>query len=265
MARRYDAIVVGGGHNGLTCAAYLARAGARVMVLERRPVVGGAAVTEEPWPGYRVSTASYVVSLFQPDIVEHLQLGRFGYHIYPLDPAEFVPFPDGRYLMFWEDPPKRAEEIAKFSPRDAQAYIGYGQAMSAMATVVRPLLSRVPPGIQLRTFDDVREAVGLGLHLFRHRKDLARLVDLMTLSVSDFLDDWFESDQVKGALAYGGIIGSWAGPMSPGTAYVLLHHRMGEAAGSRGGWGFRPGRHGRAVERHRRLGQSGRRGDTDRR
>jgi phytoene dehydrogenase-like protein len=231
-------VVVGGGHNGLVCAAYLGRAGRRVLLLERRHLLGGAAVTEEVWPGYRVSTASYVVSLLQPDIVDYLQLPRFGYHLYPLDPAEFVPFPDGRYLLYWEDPAERAREISKFSPRDAEAYAAYDAAMSDLVRVVRPLLARVPPGVHLRSWQDVREAAGLGVHLVRHRRDVARLVDLMTMSVADFLDDWFEDESVKGALAYGGVIGSWAGPMSPGTAYVLLHHRMGEAAGSRGGWGF---------------------------
>ena len=230
--------MIGGGHNGLVCGAYLARAGHRVLILERRSLVGGAAVTEEPWPGYRVSTASYVVSLLQDDIVEYLQLPRFGYHVYPLDPAEFVPFPDGRYLLYWEDPERRAAEIARFSHRDASAYERYDRAMTDLVRIVRPLLSKVPPSIHLSSWSDLREAAGLGWHVFRHRKDLARLVDLMTMSVADFLDEWFEDPSVKGALVYGGVIGSWAGPLSPGTAYVLLHHRMGETAGSRGGWGF---------------------------
>jgi phytoene dehydrogenase-like protein len=238
MTNRYDVVVIGAGHNGLVCAAYLARRGRRVLVLERRHLVGGATVTEELWPGFRVSTASYVVSLLQPDIVEYLQLPRFGYHVYPLDPAEFVPFPDGRYLLYWDDPAERAREIAKFSARDAESYVAYDRALSELVRIVRPLLSRVPPSPDLRTWSDLREATGLGIHLFRHRRDLARLVDLMTMSVGDFLDDWFEDESVKGALAYGGVIGAWAGPMSPGTAYVLLHHRMGETAGARGGWGF---------------------------
>ena len=125
-ASRYDVVIVGGGHNGLVCAAYLARAGARVLVLERRSILGGAAVTEEPWPGFRVSTASYVVSLLQPDIVRYLQLPRFGYHVYPLDPAEFVPYPDGRYLLFWEDPVAAGRARSRSSPRRTPtAYIEY--------------------------------------------------------------------------------------------------------------------------------------------
>ena len=238
MATSYDSIVVGGGHNGLVCAAYLARAGQRVTVLERRPRVGGAAVTEEVWPGYRVSVLSYVVSLLRPDIVRDLDLHRFGYQVYPLDPAYFMPFPDGRSLFLWEDTQRAAAEIARFSPHDAAAYLEYDRSLTSLVAVVRPLLDAIPPSVQMRSLDDVRHALSLGSHLLRHRRDLARLVDAMTLSVADFLDEWFEDPAVKGALCPGGVIGAWAGPHSPGTAYVLLHHRMGEAAGQRGGWAF---------------------------
>jgi phytoene dehydrogenase-like protein len=236
--RRYDAVIVGGGHNGLVCAAYLARAGQRVLVLERREVVGGAAVTEEPWPGFRVSTASYVVSLLQPTIVRDLALRRHGYHVYPLDPAYFTPFPDGRGILMWDEPRKASREIAKLSRRDAGAFIEYQHDLSELADFVRPLLLRAPPSLELRSLDDLREALFVGLHLLRHRRLMSKVIDLMTMSVADFLDRYFTDDAVKGALCPGGVIGMWGGPMSPGSAYVLLHHRMGEVGGYTGAWGF---------------------------
>jgi phytoene dehydrogenase-like protein len=235
---RYDVAVIGGGHNGLVCAAYLARAGLRVVVLERRHLVGGAAVTEEPWPGYRVSTASYVVSLLQPKIVRDLGLHRHGYRVLPLDPAYFMPFPDGRSVLMWDDPRRAAESIATLSRRDAAAYIGYHRDLDELSAFVRPLLLRVPPRIPMRSLDDVRAALTLGGHLVRHRRSLAKVAELMTMSVADFLDQYFTDESVKGALAPGGVIGIWGGPMSPGSAYVLLHHRMGGAGGIRGAWGF---------------------------
>jgi phytoene dehydrogenase-like protein len=234
----YDAIVVGGGHNGLVCAAYLARAGLDVVVLERRALVGGAAVTEELWPGYKVSTASYVVSLMSPKVVADLELARFGYHVYALDPAYFAPFPDGRGLLMWDEPRRAAQEIARFSRRDAAAFVEYSNTLSDLAALVRPLLLRVPPSVRLQSLTDVKEAVALGGYIGRRRRSLGRVVDLMTMSVADFLDEYFEHPSVKGAVGFGGTIGAWGGPMSPGSAYVLLHHRIGEVAGMRGAWGF---------------------------
>jgi phytoene dehydrogenase-like protein len=236
--RRYDAIIIGGGHNGLVCAAYLAKSGASVVVLERRPLVGGAAVTEEPWPRFRVSTASYVVSLMVPRIVKDLGLERHGYEVYPLDPSYFTPFPDGRGILMWEDPRRAADEVAKFSRSDAEAYLRYDEDLEALSRFVRPLLLRIPPSMVRPTIGALKEYLSLGRHARRHRRVLPRLMDLMTMSVADFLDDYFEHDAIKGALAPGGVIGIWGGPMSPGSAYVLLHHRMGEAAGGRGAWGF---------------------------
>lgn len=237
-ARTYDAIVIGGGHNGLVFASYLARAGVSVLVLERRHLLGGAAVTEEPWPGFKVSTASYVVSLLVPQIVQDLRLAKHGYEIYPLDPSYFMPFPDGRGLLVWEDARRAADEIATFSRKDAEAYVRYDRDLETLAEFIRPLLLRVPPSIGSPSLGALREFLSLGQHVRRHRRLLPRVMDLMTMSVADFLDEYFEHEAVKGALAPGGVIGMWGGPMSPGSAYVLLHHRMGQAAGTGGAWGF---------------------------
>ncbi|MDQ3751723.1 MAG: NAD(P)/FAD-dependent oxidoreductase [Actinomycetota bacterium] len=238
MNSTYDAVVIGGGHNALVCAAYLGRAGHKVVVLERRHILGGAAATEELWPGYKVSTASYVVSLMSNEIERELDLAGHGYHVYPIDPSAYYVSHDGPGILLWDEPDKAARAISKLSGHDADAYLRYSRDMSELAALVRPLLFRIPPDVGIRSIGELREATGLGRYTFAHRKDVARLVDLMTLSVADFLDRYFEHEAVKGALAFGGVIGSWGGPMSPGSAYVLLHHRMGEAGGVRGGWGF---------------------------
>jgi phytoene dehydrogenase-like protein len=235
---QYDAVVVGGGHNGLVCAAYLARAGMKTIVLERRHLVGGAAVTEEVWPGFGVSTASYVVSLLSARVVRQLDLPKYGYHVYPLDPAYFAPFPDGSGFLLWDDPARAAEEIGKINARDGRAYLEYNRELGELADLVRPLLYRRPPDPGVRSLADVVEALSLGRYAFGHRRSISRLVDLMTMSCADYLDRFFVDEQVKGALAPGGVIGMWGGPMSPGSAYVLLHHRMGEIDGVTGGWGF---------------------------
>ena len=245
---KYDAIVIGGGHNGLVCAAYLARSGQRVLVVEKRQKVGGAAATEEVWPGFRVSILSYVVSLLRPAIVSELQLARFGYHVYPLDPAYFMPFPDGRGLLYWEDLDRAQAEIGKFSEHDALALAAYDREIGRLVAVVRPLLDRIPPSVRPRSAAEIVDALSLTRHLLRNRGEMSALVDIMTMSVADYLDQWFDDEAVKGALCPGGVIGAWAGPRSPGTAYVLLHHRIGEVGGYRGGWGFVRGGMGQLSE-----------------
>ena len=237
-ANHYDAIVVGGGHNGLVCAAYLARTGARVVVLERRHLLGGASVTEETWPGYRVSSAAYVVSLFAQEIVTELGLPRYGYHVYPLDPAYCAPFPDGSSFLVWDDPARAAEEIARISPSDGRAYLAYSAELNDMAELIRPLLFKLPPEIALKRGSDIGHALNLAAYVTRRRRELARLVDIMTMSAADYLARYFTDERVMGGLCAGGVIGAWGGPMSPGTAYVLLHHRMGEVVGITGAWGF---------------------------
>jgi phytoene dehydrogenase-like protein len=237
----FDAVIVGGGHNGLVCATYLARAGLKTVVLERRHLVGGAAVTEEPWPGYRVSTASYVVSLLPERIVTELSLRRHGYHVYPLDPAYFAPFLDGSGILVWEDPRAAAEEISKISKADGAAYPRYCRDVSELAQMIRPLLAKIPPDPALRSARDLPAAAGMMGYLLRRRGGAAGLVDLMTMSCADFLGRYFTDERILGALSPGGVIGMWGGPMSPGSAYVLLHHRMGEVDGVGGCWGFARG------------------------
>lgn len=236
MGREFDAIVGGAGHNGLVCAAYLAKTGLKVLVLERRHVIGGACVTEELWPGYRVSTASYVMSLLQPRIIQELELRKYGFEVLPTDNL-FVPFPDGRYFVFWDDLNKTCAEIAKFSRKDAEAYPAFNALLQDAAGFVRELLWMTPPNPASRRLRDQKDLVALLWRVRRLRNRLFRFVDLFTESIGDFLDRFFESDQVKAVLAYYGSIGTFAGPRTPGTAYVLLHHLMGEHEGA-GGWGF---------------------------
>jgi phytoene dehydrogenase-like protein len=231
-----DVIVVGGGHNGLACAAYLARAGLDVLVLERRGIVGGAAATEEPWPGYRVSSASYVVSLMPPRIERELELRRHGYRVSLIDPDYWLPYPDGSSLTLWGDVGRTAEEIARFSKKDADAYVDFDRYFDRLGRLLRDLLFVVPPNLTLR---DAVSWLRLGARL-RHwtGREVAEVVRLFTMSGADFLDEWFEDVRVKGALATQSIIGAWCGPMSPGSAYVLLHHWVGEVDGHAGAWGW---------------------------
>jgi len=236
---KYDAVIVGGGHNGLVTAAYLGRAGRKVLVLERRELVGGCAVTEEIWPGYRVSTAAYLTSLLQERIVRELELPRYGYRVDAKDPAFFSAFPDGRHFFMWQDRTKTLAEIAKFSRRDAEVYPAYEDLLERISQVVEGLLLTTPPNFPPRTgmdFIDYLKLVGRVRGL--STKDVVALVKIFTQSAAEFLDEWFESEQVKVTLATDGVIGANGGPRSPGTAYILLHHCMGGVAGHRGLWGF---------------------------
>lgn len=239
MNRQYDVLIIGGGHNGLVTAGYLARTGLKVLVLERRSVVGGACVTEQPWPGYKVSTLSYLCSLLQPRIISDLKLRDFGYHIYPKDPSFFTAFPDGRHIFFWQDMQRTVSEIAKFSPRDAELYPKYELELAKLAEWVESILLETPPNIVRRKMADLMTLGKLGLKSLKLGDEgLVRMVKIMTQSVRDFLDERFESDEIKTTLATDGVIGTNGGPATPGTAYILLHHVMGGAAGPRGLWGF---------------------------
>jgi phytoene dehydrogenase-like protein len=236
---KFDAIIIGAGHNGLVTAAYLARAGRKVLVLEKRELVGGCAVTEEIWPGYRVSTASYLTSLLQERIIRELELPRFGYQVDAKDPAFFSPFPDHRYLFMWQDRAKTLAEIAKFSKHDAEVFPDYEAHLERLSEVVESLLLTTPPEFPPRgpgDFIDYLKLLGK-LHKLS-RKEIVGLVKIFTKSAADFLDEWFESDEIKVTLATDGVIGANGGPRSPGTAYILLHHVMGSVGGHRGLWGF---------------------------
>jgi phytoene dehydrogenase-like protein len=239
MSRRYDAIIIGGGHNGLVTAAYLARAGRKTLVLERREMVGGCAVTEEIWPGFRVSTAAYLTSLMQERIVRELELPRFGYQVDAKDPAFFSVFPDGRHFFMWQDRDRTLQEIAKYSKHDAEVYPAYEDLLERISRVVEGLLLTAPPDFPPQRPGDFIEYLKLAGRLRGlSRGDLVALVKVFTQSAAEFLDEWFESEQVKVTLATDGVIGANGGPRSPGTAYILLHHCMGGVAGHRGLWGF---------------------------
>jgi phytoene dehydrogenase-like protein len=246
---KFDAAIIGAGHNGLVCAAYLARAGKKVCVLERRHVLGGCATTEELWPGYKVSTAAYVISLFLPLIIRELKLKEYGLKILPRNPSSFTPLPDGRSLLLGPDPDLCRREISKFSAADAEAYPRYNAFLERVAQVLEPVLSQAAPdplplpeswrdigfGKRLR---DLKKLWGLRSALAELGDDLPATVELLTAAARPILDRWFETDVLKATLATDAIIGAFLAISSPGSAYVLLHHVMGEAGGARGVWGY---------------------------
>jgi len=223
---RYDAIVVGAGHNGLIAAGYLAKAGKKVLVLERRSIIGGATVTEEWFPGYHLSTCSYVCNLLLPEVITDLELERHGYEVRPFDPQYFVPFPDGSYFMSFLDGRKTREQIAKFSQRDVAGYDAYWAMWDRILERMRPLLLQPAP-----TWDQIESR-------FSGPQGQEDWRTLTRKSIAELLDEYFESEQIKAPLSTGGVIGVNAGPMSPGTAYVKYHHLIGSIGGHQGAWGF---------------------------
>jgi phytoene dehydrogenase-like protein len=239
MPPEYDAIIVGGGHNGLAASAYLGRAGLKTLVLERRDVLGGAAVSEHPWPGYTVSTLSYVLSLMPPEVIRELELHRHGLTLYPLSADYYVPFPDGSHLLLTKDPAQAKAEISKFSRKDADAWPVFSAYLARIAQIVRPLLLMTPPAVGAKSPADLLELARFAWKLKGlDVKTTGDFVKVMTLSVAELLDEWFESPQVKAARCVSGAIGTYGGPYTPGTAYVLLHHYIGEVDGQMAEWAF---------------------------
>ena len=238
--RKYDAIVIGGGHNGLTTAAYLARGGKKVLVLERRHVLGGAAVTEEIFPGFKFSVCSYVVSLLKPNIIRDLELPRFGLELVPLE-STFTPL-EGDYLIRWADHDLTRRELYRHSPNDAEAYDRFGQTMSQIGMAVRPILNTIAPDPTKLGLSGARTLMELGRHFKTLGPDkFEQIAKLMTMSSADFLDEWFEFEPLKATMSASGIIGTFMGPKSPGSAYVMLHHYMGDIDGAFRAWGFQRG------------------------
>jgi phytoene dehydrogenase-like protein len=242
--KKHDVVIIGGGHNGLVCAAYLARAGRRVLVLERRERVGGAAMSEEVFPGFRFSVFSYVVSLLRPEIIRDLELPRHGLHILPLE-STLTPLPNGNYLAQWNDHDQNRRELARHSRRDAEAYDEFGLELHQMARLIKPILGLAPPDPASMHPRELLDLARLGRYFRRlSKKQFNSLWRLLTMSAAEYLDQWFEAEVLKATKSASGIIGTMLGPRSPGTAYVLLHHYMGELDGVFRAWGFAKGGNG---------------------
>lgn len=242
MSKKYDAIIIGGGHNGLINAAYLAKAGKKVLVLEKRHVLGGAAVSEEIHPGFTYSVCSYVVSLFRPHIIRELDLVKHGYNIIPMD-SSFQPLPDDDFgLCRWGDGAKSRREIARFSKKDSEVYGEFSKVMTHMAKLAKEVIDHPAPDVASINPKELASLLRMGKVFKNLGPELLQMnTKLLTMSSADFLDLWFESDILKGPMAVSGIIGTFLGVRSPGTAYVLLHHYMGELDGAFRSWGFSKG------------------------
>ena len=241
MAQSYDAIVIGGGHNGLTCAAYLAKAGRKVLVLEQRYLVGGAAVSEEKFPGFKFTVYSYVVSLLRPEVIRELELAKHGLQIVPLD-AVWVPKEDGDELALYSDPASLREEIKRHSKRDAEMIPKYNKMMYKIVGAVKPILGYVPPNPANPGLRGIRTLSDFLKHLQSlDKQTFQQFSKIMTMSADDFLAEWIETDVIRAVMGISGIIGTKLGVKSPGTAYVLLHHYMGELDGAFTAWGSQKG------------------------
>jgi phytoene dehydrogenase-like protein len=237
----WDAIIAGGGHNGLVTAAYLARAGLRTVVVEKNDWVGGAAVSRELFPGFTYSNCSYVSSLFRPEIMRDLDLPAHGLQILPYEGGAVLQ-EDGGYLGMFRDHDANRREFARHSPRDAEAYDRYARDILRHCRFIRPLLMRTPPDPSGFRPRDLSELAWLGRKVFEMSEtQISDMIRFWTMSISDFLDEYFESPVIKAYMAVSAIIGTALGPMSPGSAYVLLHHYMGDVDGNVGAWGFARG------------------------
>lgn len=247
--KRYDCVVIGGGHNGLVAAAYLAKAGKSVCVLERRHVLGGCATTEELWPGYKVSTAAYVVSLLLPEIIRDLRLKQYGFTILPRSPSSYTPLLDGRSLLMGPDRDQTLQQIAKFSRRDAEAFPKYEALLERIAAAIEPVLAKTPPDVLplskawrkvgvTKRFRDTSRLWEMYQALAELGDDLPEAVEIVTGAARPILERWFEAEVLRATIATDAVIGAFAPSSSPGTAYVLLHHVMGTAGGARGIWGY---------------------------
>lgn len=252
----FDIVIIGAGHNGLTCAGYLARAGLRVKVVERRGVVGGAAVTEEFHPGFRNSVCSYVVSLLNPKVIRELELARYGLEIIDRDSGSYSALPGGKHLLLSRDMETAKREIGKFSNRDASAYEAFDREIVAMAEVLREIALETPPNLG-GGWHDLWRALKLGNRLRRlSAQQQGAFAELMTMSIGDYLDRWFESDPIKGDLGFEGIVGNMVSPYHPGSAYVLLHHAFGEVNGRTAAWGHAKGGMGAITQAMARSAQA---------